>query len=63
MAKHGTRTARILADVGSELKANPPRVLAQTRRKRGAKVAEKQRVAILLNKAREQGAHVSKKAG
>ena len=41
-----------LQRAGSELKHDPPRVLAKTRRKKGAKAAEKQRVAILLSKAR-----------
>ncbi len=59
MAKH-TRTAHILASVGKELKDNPPSILDKTRRRRGAKAAEKQRVAILLSKARERGARISK---
>jgi len=41
-----------LEAAGSEMKANPPSVLATTRRKFGAERAEKQRVAILMNKAR-----------
>lgn len=52
------RKARVLADVGRELKRDPPEVLAKTRRKKGAGAAEKQRVAILLSKARERGAEV-----
>lgn len=48
----------ILRAVGRELKTNPPAVLARTRRKRGRKAAEKQRVAILLAKARKRGARV-----
>ena len=35
-----------------ELKANPPAVLAKTRKKKGKKAAERQRVAIMLSKAR-----------
>ena len=61
MAKH-TRTARILENVGEELKNNPPSILEKTRRKKGAEAAEKQRVAILLNKARKRGARISKVA-
>ncbi len=57
MAKK-SRTARILEDVGGELKDNPPKILAKTRRKKGAKAAESQRVAILLSKARDAGARV-----
>jgi hypothetical protein len=52
------RAAQILSNVGSELKKNPPSVLAKTRRKKGPRAAEKQRVAILLSKARERGANV-----
>ncbi len=59
MAKAGTRAARILASIGKELKDNPPSILKKTRRKTGAKAAEKQRVAILLNKARKRGARIS----
>jgi len=57
MAKH-VRTARILENVGKELKNNPPSILEKTRRRRGAKAAERQRVAILLSKARKRGARV-----
>jgi hypothetical protein len=59
MAKH-TRTARILEGVGKELKDNPPSILEKTRRRRGVKAAERQRVAILLSKARRRGARVPK---
>ena len=41
-----------LEAAGSEMKANPPSVLARTRKKFGAERAESQRVAILINKAR-----------
>lgn len=50
----------ILESVGHELKANPPKILSHTRKKFGAKDAEKQRVAILLNKARKRGANIPK---
>jgi len=49
---------QVLESVGHELKSNPPKVLAKTRRKKGAKQAEKQRRAILLSKARGKGANV-----
>jgi hypothetical protein len=49
---------RILQEVGHELKTRPPRILAKTRRKKGAKAAERQRKAILLSKARSKGAGV-----
>ena len=54
----GQRSSRILRDVGRELKDNPPAVLAKTRRKKGKRAAERQRVAILLSKARDRGAAV-----
>jgi len=40
---------------GREMKKNPPRILAKTRRKKGKKAAERQRRAILLSKARRWG--------
>jgi hypothetical protein len=52
---------QILQNVGSELKENPPRVLAKTRKKKGKKAANKQRVAILLSKARARGAKIPRK--
>ena len=52
---------QILEETGHELKVNPPKVLAKTRKKKGAKQAEKQRVAILLSKARARGAKVGRK--
>lgn len=41
---------------GREMKENPPRILAKTRKKKGAAAANKQRVAIMLSKARAAGA-------
>lgn len=52
----------ILENVGHEIKTNPPKILAHTRRKFGAEDAEKQRKAILLSKARKAGAHVSERS-
>lgn len=46
---------KILDSVGKEMKANPPKQLAQTARKFGVQRAEKQRVAILLSKTRKRG--------
>ncbi len=57
-----SRTARILSSVGDELKENPPKILAKTKRKKGAEAAEDQRVAILLSKARARGANIPKKS-
>ena len=48
----------LLRDIGRELKYNPPRILAKTRRKYGKKRAERQRRAILLSKARRAGMRV-----
>lgn len=53
-----TRSASILHDIGSELKDNPPDIIAKTRRKKGKRRANKQRVAILLSKARSAGADI-----
>ena len=50
-----------LQRVGHELKTNPPRVLASTRRKFGAGRAERQRRAILLNKARRDGVRIPRR--
>ncbi len=43
-------TQHILHEIGSEMKRNPPKILARTRRKKGAKAAEQQRRAIMLSK-------------
>lgn len=51
------RSAHVLSEVGAEMKSNPPKVLTKTRRKKGAKAAERQRTAILLSKARQRGAY------
>ncbi len=49
---------RILTRIGRKMKADPPGILAKTRRKKGKKAAERQRVAILLSKARAAGARI-----
>lgn len=54
----GSRKKRILQKVGKEIKNNPPRILAKTAKKKGKKAAGKQKVAILLNKARAAGAKI-----
>jgi hypothetical protein len=58
MAKKETKTKKILREVGEELKKNPPKILAKTRREKGKEAAEKQRKAILLSKARRAGAKI-----
>ncbi len=50
----------ILEDVGHEIKTNPPAILGKTAAKYGPGRASKQRVAILLSKARKAGASVPK---
>ncbi len=54
--QHGKRSARILSDIGHELKVNPPAILEKTRRKSGATAAKQQRVAHLLSRAKKAGA-------
>lgn len=61
MAAKQSNTRRVLQSVGHELKANPPRIIEHTARKFGRNRADKQRVAILLSKARRQGARLNKK--
>lgn len=58
MKRKSSKSRRILHSVGTELRDNPPRILAKTRKKKGKSAAEKQRVAILLSKARKRGARV-----
>jgi hypothetical protein len=43
-----------------ELKANPPSILAKTRKKAGPAAAQRQRVAIAFSKARAAGAKLPK---
>lgn len=52
------RTESIKHKIGVELRDNPPRILAKTRKKKGRKQAERQRRAIFLSKARRAGARV-----
>ena len=54
----GGKKKKILQSVGKELKNNPPRILAKTAKKKGKAAANKQRVAILLSKARKAGAKI-----
>ena len=53
-----TKTKQVLSKFGKEMKKNPPKILAKTAKKKGKKQAEKQRVAILLSKARRAGAKI-----
>ncbi len=55
-----SHSAMVVEGVGHEMKVNPPKILAHTREKFGANRAEKQRVAILLNKSRRRGAKIKR---
>lgn len=61
MANKKSKTKKVLHAVGMEMKMNPPKILAKTMRKEGKAMMEKQRVAILLSKARKAGAKIPKK--
>lgn len=50
MAKYPPKAA--IQAAGHEMKKEPPKILAKTKRKKGKAAAEKQRVAIMLDKAR-----------
>lgn len=58
-----TKDKGIVEEVGTEIKENPPKILAKTRAKYGPMRAEKQRVAILLSKSRHAGASIPKPKG
>jgi hypothetical protein len=60
--KHNRRSSIIIERAGHEMKVNPPKILAHTAAKFGAKRAEEQRVAILLSKARKKGAKIKKRS-
>lgn len=53
-----TKSRKLVESAGRELRDNPPSVLEKTRRKKGAKAARKQEVAIMLSKARSRGAKI-----
>jgi len=54
-------TKRLVSAAGREIKENPPAILRSTKRKKGAEAADKQRVAIMLSKARAAGANIPEK--
>lgn len=56
-----TKTQKLTEEAGHEIKVNPPKILAKTARKKGAKQADKQRIAIMLSKARSAGADIPEK--
>ena len=51
----------IIERAGAEIRDNPPKVLAKTRRKKGVAAARKQKIAIMLSKARRAGAKIQRK--
>ena len=59
--KHDKYSATMMESIGHEMKVNPPKILAKTRKRSGVKRAEKQRVAILLSKARRRGVKVKRR--
>lgn len=50
--------SKLLQRAFHEVKHNEPRAVAATRRKKGSKAAQKQKIAIALSKARRAGADV-----
>lgn len=56
----GIKTQEIIQEIADELKNNPPAILKKTEHKKGKGMAEKQRKAILLSKARAKGAKITK---
>ena len=56
--KRQNKNKRILQKVGHEIKHHVPRNLKRQIRKKGKSGAEKMRKAILLSKARKEGAEV-----
>ena len=46
-----------------EVKENEPKIVGQTRRKKGKKAAEKQKIAIALSKARRKNVKLPKGSG
>lgn len=56
----GIKSQAKIEAAGHEMKVNPPKILAKTQKKFGKKRMEKQKVAIMLSKAREAGAKIPK---
>lgn len=55
------KNAKLVEAAGHEIKVNPPKILKKTAKKSGAKKAAKQKVAIMLSKARAAGANIPQK--
>ncbi|MGI0014039.1 MAG: hypothetical protein ACREBU_11440 [Nitrososphaera sp.] len=58
-----TKSERAKKRAFREVEQNEPSIVGKTRRKKGAKAAEKQKIAIALSKAREMGAKIPKPKG
>lgn len=50
--------SKLLQKAFHEVKHNEPGVVAKTRKKKGPKAAQKQKIAIAMSKARQAGADV-----
>lgn len=55
-----SKTRKKVEDAFHEVFHNTPTVVAATMAKKGPKAAQKQRVAIALDKARRSGAHIKR---
>ncbi len=53
--KYKKPSSKAIKAAGHEMKKNPPAILAKTAKKFGKEVAGKQKIAILLSKARKGG--------
>ena len=58
-SSHKTKTEKAF----SEVERNEPKIVGETRRKKGKKAAEKQKIAIALSKARRRGVKIPKGSG
>lgn len=58
----GIKTQTKIEAAGHEIKENPPKILAHTRKKFGKKKAEAQKIVIMLSKARKAGAKIPQKS-
>ena len=54
----GIKTQSKIEAAGHEIKENPPKILAHTAKKFGKARAKKQKTAIILAKARKEGAKI-----
>lgn len=56
-----SKSAKLIQAAGKEIKNNPPSILAKTAKKSGSAQAKRQKVAIMLSKARANGADIPQK--